>query len=214
MSYHSVAQYWASFKALLPMFLLVSIVAAGVALVIARQLPVQHQAHFSYSVSLAVREQSTEYQFDGFYALQATDLFTATLASWAQAPEMVAAAYRAGGLELPTQDPRRLVRSIEARKVAPQLVEITIRETDAARAQQLIEGLKIIVGSEVERYHTESIPELQFRVTATEPWHGERTVARPVIVTATFLFTFFILVNGWLLFIAFASPTAAGQRAA
>lgn len=195
-------------RRVLPLFILIGVVAAGIALVVVRQIPPVHQTHYSYFVSLVEREESLEYRFDGYYALQATELFTTTLAGLAQAPEIVAAAYEAAHLPLPTQDPRQLVRRVNARKVAPQLVEITIRETDQARAQQLAEGLTAELTDHVARYNTESIPGLAFKVTATEPWHGTRGVAVSVIVVATFVFTVFILINIWLLFVAFAPASS------
>lgn len=157
--------------------------------------PTEFQVHYSYLVSLSEREAATEYKFDGFYALQATDLFASTLAQWAQTPEIIVAAHEAAGLSIPTRDPRTLVRIVTAEKTAPQLVEVTIKQTESEAARRLTEGLRTVMQRQIDLYHTEGIPALQFRAVATEPWVGERVVATNVIVIATFIFVFVVALN-------------------
>lgn len=186
-------------KKRLGLILLISVVAGVVALVVAKQAEPQHQVHFSYIVSLASRDPGAVYRFDGFYALQATDLFTATLASWASTPETLVAAYREAGVELPSDDPRTLTRAVRAEKAAPQLVAVTVRDTEASEAQRLAQGLQRVMERNVARYNTEGVPDVTFQVVTTDPWSGVVRLSVPMIVAATFLFTFLIVLNGVIL---------------
>lgn len=161
------------------------------------------ESHFSYLVSLSEREEAPEYRFDGFYALQATDLFTATLARWAGTPEVIVAAHKAAGVELKNSDPREVGRIIRAEKTAPQLVEVTIRHSDEEVASALVQGLQAVMDENIDRYHDEGIPALRFRVVTTEPWQGRVAIARGVITSATFVFVVFVGANIVLLIEAF-----------
>lgn len=186
----------------LPLWLLISFVAAGVTYsVLARRGPT-YSVHFSYLVSLAEREVSAEYTFDGFYALQAIDLFTTTLTEWIQAPELLVKAYEAAGIALPVQDARRLQRSVVATKKAPQLIEVVVSGRDAATAERLAAALVVVTNRNVEVYHEEGAPALQFGVVATEPWTSVVRPTIPIVVGSVFVITLVLLINGQLVWTA------------
>lgn len=181
------------------MLLLFSVLAAVVALVIVKRFDPTHEVHFSYLVSLSERDQVSDFRFDGYYALQATDLFAATLARWVSTPEVIVAAYEAAGLPQPSADPRKLARAVRAEKVAPQLVTVTVRSGTREESEKLAAGLRQVMSGNIARYHNEGVPAVAFTVIASEPWSGVVRLSAPVVVTATFLFTFLLGLNGILL---------------
>lgn len=191
--------YWLSVQRALPRLLLFSVAVTFVVWLVVSSVGPTHQVHFSYLVSLSEREAASEFRFDGFYALSATDLFSATLAQWTTTPEVVVAAYDRAGLALPSHDPRVLTRAISATKSAPQLVEVTVKHKDSAAAEQLAQGLRQVMERNIEQYHDQGIPAARFRVVATQPWLGTTTLSVPIITLATFLFVFLLAVNGVLL---------------
>jgi len=186
----------------LPVWLLVSFVIAGITYSMLTRMGPTYSVHMSYLVSLAEREQAPDYKFDGFYALQATDLFTATLAEWMQTPEFVVKAYEAAGLSLPTDNARRLTKTIEAKKSAPQLITVTITGSAAATAEQLAKGLQVATEQNVERYHAEGTPALTFRVVPSEPWTSVVRPSVPLLTGSAFVVVLLLLVNLQLLWYA------------
>jgi len=179
--------------------ILLSLALALVALAVVNRVGPTYQVHFSYLISLSEREMAQEFRFDGFYALQATDLFAATLSEWVQTPEVIVDAYRESGLVLPDRDPKWLTRVVRAEKAAPQLVTVVISHSDAEAAMLLSDGLRRVMERNVARYHDEGIPAVTFRVVATEPWSGVQERSGGVISGATFVFSFLFLINGVLL---------------
>ena len=192
-------QYMAILTKRLPLLLVVSFVAAAIAYTAVTRVGSQYQTHFSYLVSLTEREDVSEFRFDGFYALQATDLFTATLATWSSTPEVVIAAHEEVGLTPESRDPRTLGRIISAQKTAPQLVQVTVKADSPQVAEELRQGLIAVMDRNVQRYHDEGIPALQFAATPTESWTGEREIAVLVIVVTIFIVTLLLLINAVLL---------------
>lgn len=188
-------EVWEVIKRKLLVILLISVAAAVVALVIAKQAAPRYEVHYSYLVSLSSREQVPEYRFDGYYALQATDLFAATLAKWIETPEVVVAAYQAAGLSLPSGDPRAVVRSVRAEKAAAQLVTVTVRASEKETVEKLAAGLQDVMQENIKKYHDVGVPAMAFNVVATQPWTGVIRLSIPVVVTAAFVFTFFIVLN-------------------
>lgn len=179
----------------LPVWLLVSVVASGLVYgALSRRGPV-YTVHFSYLVSLAEREQASAYTFDGFYALQATDLFTTTLAGWLTTPELIVAAYHEAGMTLPTNDARKLRRSVEATKTGPQLIEVKVTGRGREDAERLSAALATVTEHNVRLYHNEGIPAVAFRVVATDSWTGvsEQNVA--LVAISVLVVTLVLLVN-------------------
>jgi len=206
----AVNAYFAKVRAALPIIamagVLVSLVVYGV---VGRQGPT-HEVHFSYLISLADQKPTEDFQFDGFYALQATDLFSATVASWLTTPEVIARSFEVKGLPLPSEDVSRLQRLVTAEKKAPQLVEVTVRNRDLETSQKLAEGLREVMQQNVSVYHEQTVPALTFRVTTTEPWNGTQTPAATLVATATFLAILILGINAVVLVESFNDGSGAG----
>lgn len=179
----------------LPLLLGISLLTAVLAYGIATRLGPTHQVHFSYLISLSEREPSTEFRFDGYYALQATDLFATTLARVIGTPEVIVAAHQAAELPLPTTDARQVTRLVRAEKTAPQLVEVTVSGDNQETALRLAEGVKQVVDHEVARYHEQGIPALRFRTVPTAVWPSTQALALPLITVATFVAALFLGIN-------------------
>lgn len=202
LEYGALADYWRAATAALPVLLIISFAAAVLAYGLISQQDPNYQAHFSYLVSLSEREPAGEYRFDGYYALQATDLFAATLARWIQTPETIISAYRAALLTPPSVKPRDLTSFIRAEKTAPQLVQVTVTGKNEEDVLALTVGLQQVMAGNVESYHKQGIPAVTFRVVSTQPWVGINKLSAPVIVSAVFAFTFFMSINVQLLILA------------
>lgn len=147
--------------------------------------------HFSYVVSLKEREATAAYRFDGYYALQAIELFTKTLAEWVVAPEMVAQAHRAAGLPEPTG----VLKVIEAEAAAPQLVRVTVRAPERAQAEQLAVGVQTAMAAALQRNGPAGVPEVPFNVVATEPWARASGFNKKIVSLATGVLVFFVGLN-------------------
>lgn len=192
-------QYWRAVQQKMPVVLMISFVLAVIAWLIVRGIGVGYEVHFSYLISLSQREEVADYSFDGYYALQATDLFTATLAQWIKTPEVIVEAHKESKVDFEVSDPRALSRKISAVKSAPQLIEVTVKGKNREETERLAEGVRVVMNRNVERYHNEGIPALRWRVVETEPWVGQQKLSMIPIVAATFIFAFFMGVNMVLL---------------
>lgn len=182
-----------------PLFLLLSLALAVLTYVIMVRLPITYEVHYSAVVSLALREEPAEYTFDGYYALQATELFAATLAGWTEAPEVIVQAYQAAQVPVPRGGTRALRRGVSATKTAPQLIEIVVTADDRERAERLGAGLRAVSRRNLDLYHDNGIPALRWRVVTTEPWTSVTYPAGAPVAVAVFIVTLLLLINGAVL---------------
>lgn len=196
-------RYREAVRRLLPAVAVVSLVLALGAFGMVKRLGPEYEVHFSYIISLSEREASGDYKFDGYYALQSTDLFTATVAAWAASPETVVAAYNEAGVLIPGSDARVVGRVVRAEKTAPQLVHVTVKHKNDDVARRLASGLQTVMQSNIEDYHEQGMPALKFRAITTPIWTGKSEMGAGVVATATFLAVFIIGLNGVLLLESF-----------
>jgi len=191
-------QYVTALRRALPVMLLASAVASLIAYGLVVRAGESYTLHFSYVVSLVEREEPTEYTFDGYYALQATDLFAASLARWVTAPEIIAAAFAATDQQQPA-DVRVLSQAVRAEKTAPQLVQVSVRGASVAEVEAIADALRIEIARSIAQYHDEGIPALQFRAVPTQQWVGQQAIATHVVVVATFVVFFLLAANAVIL---------------
>jgi len=190
---------WPPVRRRLPRLSLLAAAGALLAAALVHRAGPHYRAHFSYVVALQEREVADNFRFDGYYALQATDLFATTLAEWAMTPEVIAQAYQLAGLPLPGSDARSLVRSVSARKTAPQLIVVEVHGDSASDSAALARGLQAAVAAEVTAYHNAGVPAARFTAVPGAVWVGATLPATGVAAAAVFLLILFVGVNGVLL---------------
>ncbi len=177
----------------LPLVLIISVFLAVAVFAMIRNKDPVYEIHFSYLVSLKEREGGEDYRYDGYYALQATDLFTATLAQWIKAPEVVAGVREKAGYPV-SNDSKEVVSSVKAVKTAPQLIEVTIVDDDRERAEKILKGLEDVVSTMIEAYN-ESDAELVFEMMRTNSWVGQKKLSATIISLLVFVFAVFLGIN-------------------
>lgn len=193
---HSPAplSFFASLQALSRNFFLTlaaSIAAFALAYALASSIPVTYEVHNSLMLSLDVRDAASEFRYDGYYALSAADLFSGTIAGLASSPEIIVAAYTQAGISLPSKDASRIVRTVQAKKSAPQLVQISVLGKSAHDAQAISAALRSVLAQSVEEYNKKGDASVVFRAVFSEPWMGVRLSAPLPVALSVFLLVFF-----------------------
>lgn len=183
----------------IPRVLIVSFIAALASYGITAKIPVSYDVHVSYVVSQEGREATPGFRYDGYYALSATDLFAATLAAWIAQPQIIALAYKASDISLPTYDAIDLGKRIRSEKAAPGLVNITVRDRSRETAERIARGVAKIVPAFIAQQNTTGTPAVTFRGIASDSWTGVSRIAPLPIALVVFMFALFAQIL-WILF--------------
>ncbi|MBI4414975.1 MAG: hypothetical protein HY566_01910 [Candidatus Kerfeldbacteria bacterium] len=122
------------FRAFFAAFVVVVTVAAAA-------LSMTRQPTFVASLSIAVnrihRQETAAYQYDGYYAIQASDLFTQTILSWFLTPSVLLEVYERAGVEPHISSLSELVGRFRARKFSPQNLVVQFAEPDRSNAEKI-----------------------------------------------------------------------------
>src|SRR6185503_18506009 len=83
---------------------LIMIVAVGTTLILAANQPAKSSITTSYAVNRVTAETTPDYQYDGYYALQAVDLVSQTVATWFDTSPVIQEIYTQAKLDPQTDD--------------------------------------------------------------------------------------------------------------
>ena len=75
----------------------IALVVGILSVLIAQFLPAKYDASVALNVIRVNREETGDYQYDGFYAIQASNLFAETIVSWLETPAVVKEIYEQSG---------------------------------------------------------------------------------------------------------------------
>lgn len=183
--------YWKPLKKVFPFLIAASLIVGLVAIGVVRQQGSKSRLDFSYMV-VGQREAATSspvYRFDDYYALQATELFSKSLAAWLSAPATIAAA-------LGREDRHDLVVTAPAAG----LIHLTLSSANPAVLPYLRQVVDQLARQYLDRYNA-SNPSIVFRIEAAPEW--VRTPEPPwrLVGVVSFLLTFFIGLNAALVWI-------------
>lgn len=109
-------------------------VATGlVAAIVAWQLPPKYEATVSFTITRESAQKTPDYQYDGYYAIQAEQLFGETVMSWFLTTPVVKEVYADAGVVVAEDDLPSVVSHFKVKQYSAQ--NIVLRVTDKNREQ-------------------------------------------------------------------------------
>jgi capsular polysaccharide biosynthesis protein len=136
----------------------------------------------SITVDRANRQTSAEYQYDGYYAIQASDLFSQTILSWFLTPSTLLEFYQRAGLDANIESLGGLIGRFRARKISAQNITVQFSEPERARAEALAQAIGDVVKERGESLNQDSEGQALFEVTPANPVIVE---TKPNVLLAT-----------------------------
>jgi len=150
-------------------FILILAVLTGLITgVVTSRLPRTMDVSISFTIPIPERPLSNNYEYDGYYALQATDLFASTFAGWLHSPEFVSAVYEKAGI-LKKPSIRALGKAFTTRKVSGQLVELQFSASSSKEAENISNQVVIAAKEKVSKFNSEGQKNLTFSVISADP---------------------------------------------
>lgn len=100
--------------------------------------PTNYTTSISFAVNRVNKEETADYQYDGYYALQASDLFSETVVSWLQTPSILVKIYERAGVVKASNTPiRSLTSRFKTKKFAAQNIVVSYSSSSSEEASKL-----------------------------------------------------------------------------
>ncbi len=126
----------ASFRHL-RLILLFTVLGLGVAYGVARVTPIVYDASVAVTIVRLNEPATSDYQYDAYYAMQATDLVAQTVVSWFGTPSFVSEVYTKAGFDPAIRSVDEVARRFRPKKASNQNVLIHFSDESRSTAEHL-----------------------------------------------------------------------------
>lgn len=145
------------------------VIATATTAVVAATRPVRSGVSVSFAINRINKETTPDYQFDGYYALQATDLFAQTVTSWFSTPSVLQAVYNKAGLNANIDSAASLTSRFKVKKYSSQNIVVRFTETNDARAAKLASALKSVMEEQASQLNQDASGKSLFAIVGEAP---------------------------------------------
>lgn len=157
--------YWAQ-RGFIVGFILIATVTTYV--VVATR-PIRSGVSTSFAVNRVNKETTPDYQYDGYYALQAADLFAQTVVSWFRTPAILQEMYARANLDPAIQSIDGLPSRFRVKKYSAQNIVVRFSETTDVRAAQFADTMAQVMSERAEQLNQNADHKSLFAISATKP---------------------------------------------
>jgi len=173
------------------LIVIVTIIGLASALVFSLLRPAYYDTSLAFSINRINLQTTEDYQYDGYYAIQASDLFSQTVMSWMMTPSVLLEIYQKAQIDPQISSLEEISSRFKTKKYSPQNIVVRYKERDRQTADEIAQAITTIVQEKAILANQTSEQKALFEVAGTSPVIVER---KPVI----WLNTLIGLVTGFI----------------
>jgi len=133
--------------------------------------PVYYQAIGSMTITpKSSAELKNIYQYDGYYALQASNLFGITISSWLANPDIVTEIYKKAGYSTEGMSTQALSKTIKtSQNLNSSLITFQLNDLDKEKVRKLALAVIELVKEKTALINKDSNSKINFEIVSNEP---------------------------------------------
>ncbi len=131
--------------------------------------PKQFKTSISFAVNRINKQTTADYQYDGYYAIQASDLFSQTVVSWFFTPSVLLEIYEDAGVEPNITSLERFTNRFKAKKYSSQNIVVAYKERDHETAEKLAASIINTVQERGSELNQSAEQEALFEIVGSTP---------------------------------------------
>ncbi len=161
-----------------------AVFVAAVAGLTAMTRPAGVEASIAFAVNRINRETTPDFQYDGYYALQASDLYAQTVVSWFSTPAVVRDIYAKANLPTDLGTLGAYAAKFQTKKYSAQNIVVRFTEQDEPTAAKLAAAVIAALRDRTATLNETADRKSLFEIVASDPVIAPR---RPPVATVTVL---------------------------
>jgi capsular polysaccharide biosynthesis protein len=147
----------------------VTVVALIASLLFSVLTPKYFDASISFAINRINRQDTTEYQYDGYYAIQASDLFSQTVMSWFLTPSVLLEMYDKAGVDPKIASIEEISSRFKTKKFSPQNIVVRYKERDRQTADKIGQAIISVTQDKAAAANQTSDQKALFQVIGSKP---------------------------------------------
>jgi len=164
-------EYLKIFKKHLVLILVITFLLTAAAFVFTLTQPIRYQANGSLTiVPKSIAELKNIYQYDGYYALQASNLFGVTISSWLANPDIVTEIYKKAGYSSEGMSPQSLSKLIKTNQTLnSSMVTFQLVDENKEKADKLAKATIEVVREKTNKFNQTAGTRVNFEIVSNPP---------------------------------------------
>lgn len=146
-----------------------------------------YEASISLFLSKSGTQETVDFKYDGYYALQSEEMIADSIEKMLQSPEVVETIYRESGIDPAFKNIKSYKKKITAHKMSSQYIEVGFSARSREDAQKIADALTRTVRQKMEGQKDASGQEVSFVIDGAEPIILEKKANVPLNTAVGFL---------------------------
>ncbi len=131
--------------------------------------PLKYEVSLSLFINKDKTQETDDFKYDGYYALQASEIIANSVEQWMKSPEVVDAIYQEAGIGYDFKSFKNYVKKFTVKKMSAQYIEIKFKTNSEEDAKKISAAVVKIVESKIKALGENSEQELSFSVENKNP---------------------------------------------
>lgn len=164
-------------------YVYVCIIFCGIAaLIFSLTQPTSYESTLTLSVHKVNRQDSKDFQYDNYYAIQASELLGNSIVGWLESPNVIFEVYDRAELTPESEEIDKLVRGMNAKQISSHSIKVNFSKVDRERTEKISGSLVEVINDKVKELEVTGNNKNSFEVTSASPIINEKNYD-PVLVT-------------------------------
>ncbi len=167
-------EYLKIIKKNLKLILAIGVVAALSAFLFSTFQPVEYETSLPILISKNKTQETDDFKYDGYYALQASEMLADTIAEWTKSPATVNAIYQEAEAFGNFGSIKSYAKKFTAKKMSSQHIEIKFNSGAKESAEKISSAAVKIINGKIKNLEENSEEEISFSVSGENPMIVEK----------------------------------------
>ncbi len=174
------------------LFLLIVVIVVAASFAYFCTRPVSYDTSLVLNITRGGASASTDYNYGGFYRLQADEKFAETVVRWLKSPRIVLDIFQEAGLDSKNISVKKLSKIFKAEKMSSQIVSISFSSESDKQAMKTAQAISKTVLQNTQVLNKDQKERDWFEVVALEPVIIESKISYILVFAVSLLAGIFL----------------------
>jgi len=151
------------------MILTIGILVAVSTLLFSVLKPINYETSLSLFINKNKTQQTDDFKYDGYYALQAGEVIADSIQQWLKSPETVNAIYQKAQVDSSFGNIKSYTKKFDAKKMSAQYVEVKFGSSTEEEAGKISSAVVETIKDKLKNLEENSEEELSFSIESENP---------------------------------------------
>ncbi|NOQ68307.1 hypothetical protein GQ568_02605 [Patescibacteria group bacterium] len=162
-------EYLKIIKKDLKLIIIIGIITAVSAFLFSAMKPAVYETSISLAINKNKTQNTDDFKYDGYYALQTSEMLADTIVEWTKSPTIVNSVYQKAEVNQNFKNIKSYTKKFMAKKMSSQHVEVKFKSDTRENAEKISLAIVEIISDKTKTLEENSGEEIAFSVSSKNP---------------------------------------------